>query len=220
MVWTSTGKVRHRQQRYPRARAWTFFCTKGFARNLALGNATQRTGAMTRVDWKSFFCNVIPMYYSWSIIFRIRDMWLNLPLHSVRPCGPRSRQIWSSFIVGKSVFATFSVCFQKLSDLFESPSKLALEMSILWNLSWFSSFSNEDFSAKVCQAFPIWLQTRACQASFGQFSRQAGPLFAGAPGARCYVFSVWYECRIAFTLRVLLLISLGSKPLHLIQKSK
>ena len=74
----------------------------------------QRTGAMTRVDWKSFFCKVIPMYYSYSIIFRIRDMWLNLPLHSVRPCGPRSRQIWSSFIVGKSVFATFFCLFSEI----------------------------------------------------------------------------------------------------------
>ena len=81
---------------------------------------------------------------------------------------------------------------------------LALDIRTLWALSSFSSFWNEDFSAKVCQAFPIWLQTRACHASFDQFSRPEP--------VRCYVFSVWYVCRIAFTLRVLLFIRLGWQP--------
>ena len=146
---------------------------------------------MTRVDWKSFFCNVNcnPVV----LLLRRSDLKYFFPyqryvveLTIAFSASMRSEKSSNLLFDPVSSLVSwflplFSVSFAKLSDLFESQSKLALEMWILWNLSWLSSFSNEDFSAKVCQAFPIWLQTRACQASFGQFYRQAGPLFAGAP---------------------------------------
>ena len=139
-------------------------------------------------------------------------MCFNLPLHSVGPRVPRSHQIWSSFIVGKSVFATFFLSVLHICPIYSNArqcSLLTFEFYEIWVD--FRAFQTKIFlprSAKHFQSgFKLELVVRVLTNSL------ARPVtIRGRSGARCYVFSVWYVCRIAFTLRVLLFIRLGWQP--------
>ena len=71
------------------------------------------------------------MYYSYSIIFRIRDMWLNLKNDCIQ-CVHAVLEVVKFDPVSSLVsrfLPLFSVCFPKLFDLFESSSTVALEIS-------------------------------------------------------------------------------------------
>ena len=122
-------------------------------------------------------CNNQTMYF-----FRSRDMCLNLPLHSVVPWAPRSCQTGSISIVGKSVFATFFRQFFRIIRFFHNPHQGAL-LKFGFNEIWavYRTFQTKNFLPQTIAHFQFGLQTWACQASFGQFSRQPGPVFAGAP---------------------------------------
>ena len=86
-----------------------------------------------------------------------------------------------------------------------------------WNVNFmkFELFFELFKRSFFCQSgthFQFWLQTGACRASFSQFPRR----FRGRSGASCYVLTVRYDFCIAFTLGVLLLISLRSKASYFI----
>ena len=54
----------------------------------------------------------------------------------------------------------------------------------------YRTFHMKIFLPPTIAHFLIELQTGACQASFGKFSRQPGPVLAGATAACCYVMCV------------------------------
>ena len=99
------------------------------------------------------------------------------------PCGPKKSSKFDpvSSLVSRFL-PLFSVCFPKLSDLFESPSKLALEMSILLKFELiFELFKTKIFLPRSAKHFQSGFKLELVRRVLANFSRQAGPLFAGAP---------------------------------------